>query len=129
MPKTTSLSRQLNNLAERPAASVVAENPSLLFSTSEAAKIDNDTIYKLGLEGLQDLVKHDGRFASFLNSLFSEEANRINRESRNMEYNKYLNELISKLLLLLSPYFLLNAAHQVLEYMIRHYKYVKFIFK
>lgn len=117
----TSLSRQLASLAVRPPGSVVAEKPSLLFPVNEAKKIDLETIHNIALEGLEELRKLDERFGAFSKTLFSEESVKSNRESRNKEYNKNLDEYISQYLRLVAPYFLLNPAHKTLEYLIRHY--------
>jgi U3 small nucleolar RNA-associated protein 10 len=125
----TSLSRQLANLAVRPTGSVVAERPSLLFPVHEAKKIDLETIFNIAKEGLEDLQKHDERFSSFRETLFSDESVKINRESRTKDYNKNLDETISQYLRLLAPFFLLNPAHKTLEYLIRHYMYDLYIHK
>eukprot|EP00026_Physarum_polycephalum_P000142 Phypoly_transcript_00142.p1 GENE.Phypoly_transcript_00142~~Phypoly_transcript_00142.p1 ORF type:complete len:2127 (+),score=276.73 Phypoly_transcript_00142:96-6476(+) len=113
------LSRQLANLV-RPTGSV-AGRPSLLFPVHEAKKIDLETIFNIAKEGLEELQKHDERFSSFRETLFSDESAKINRESRTKDYNKHLDETISQFLRLLAPFFLLNPAHKTLEYLIRHY--------
>ena len=117
----TSLSRQLATMAVRPAGTFVAEKPSLLFPAHEAKKIDLVTIFNIAKEGLEELVKHDTRFSSYNESLFSEESVSISRESRTKEFNKSLDETISQYLKLVAPFFLLNPAHKTLEYLIRHY--------
>jgi U3 small nucleolar RNA-associated protein 10 len=96
---------------------------SLLFDFRQAANIDLETIYEIGIEGLNELTKYDERFAPYEDSLFSKDGKELERQLQTTEVNKKLDESIGHFLRLLSPYFLLRPAHKALEYLIRRYRF------
>jgi U3 small nucleolar RNA-associated protein 10 len=143
----SALAIQLERLkaAATPSAPTVRGKPSLLFSYQDAADIDVDTIYHLGLAGkvclhrrlssplpsltavrnaagLQDLASRDSRFRVFESSLFSRDLLSQNREHHNKEWNAQVSAVISGFLQLLSNYFLQPSAFKTLEYLIRKFK-------
>lgn len=126
---SSSLALQLRGLAARPdggagptaAVSDGSSRPSLLFTLREAAALDLDDIFELGVNGLLELARSDERFLSFQDSLFSPQARRTDREGQTPEENRTLNGRLADLLLLLSPHFMARAAHKVLEWLLRRF--------
>uniref|UniRef100_A0A1J3J391 Uncharacterized protein n=1 Tax=Noccaea caerulescens TaxID=107243 RepID=A0A1J3J391_NOCCA len=96
--------------------------PSILFSSKEAADFDIDSIYELGLKGLEVLGNKDERFKNYLNDLFSHRSKEIDRELLGKEENARINASISSYLRLLSGYLQFRASLETLEYLIRRYK-------
>ncbi|KFK38114.1 hypothetical protein AALP_AA3G071300 [Arabis alpina] len=96
--------------------------PSILFSPKEAADFDIESIYELGLKGLEVLGNKDERFRNYINDLFSHKSRETNRESLGIEENARINATISSYLRLLSGYFQFHASLETLEYLIRRYK-------
>ena len=74
--------------------------------------------------GLQELAGMDKRFEAYRKTLFSQETLKLDRELQSRELNEKLNSSISTFLRILSHYILLKPAHQILEYLIRRYKFV-----
>jgi U3 small nucleolar RNA-associated protein 10 len=97
--------------------------PSFMFDGHEAARIDQSTLHLLALSGLEKLKKLEPRFRAFETTLFAApDSSQLDRTSLTKELNARLNESIDAFLLLLSPYFLLKAAHKTLEYLIRRFR-------
>lgn len=120
---STSLAEQLQRLAV-PQTSVLKhskQRPSLLFDPKEAAGLKRDTIYEIGLEGLEELIQKNDAFTSFNNTLFHISTKNFERSVQNAEANQKLNKNIGHFLLLLSPHFLLKCAHKALEWLINRY--------
>ncbi|XP_074642790.1 HEAT repeat-containing protein 1-like [Tubulanus polymorphus] len=121
---TTSLAQQLARLAVPHTQALLGEDKrkaSLLFEPKEAANIDKETFYALGLNGLQELENIDREFEEFNDVLFSDASQNFERSVQTKEVNKKLDESISKFLIKLSPYFLLRPAHKALEWLIYRY--------
>ena len=114
----TSLAKQLSKLSQ---GTVVEDRVSLLFNQREAAQLDLDDVLDLGVNGLLELAQMDERFAGFQSSLFSPEARRIDRGGQTADEKKQLDEVLSQLLLMLSPYFQLRPCHKVLEWLLRRF--------
>jgi U3 small nucleolar RNA-associated protein 10 len=76
--------------------------------------------------GLEDLARMDRRFEAYRKTLFSQESLKLDRELQSRELNEKLNGSISTFLRMLSNYIMLKPAHQILEYLIRRYKFVTF---
>jgi len=53
--------------------------PSYLFTSKEAADYDLDTIYSIGLEGLNELKQENPAFEPFGNTLFSPAIKSVDR--------------------------------------------------
>ena len=98
---------------------------SFLFEAEKAADMDAETVFNIGVSGFEDLVQKDARLADFRKALFSPHGLK-DREAITEGENKKINKQIGAFLRLLSPYFLLPAAHQVLEHLIRRYQVHRF---
>ncbi|CAH8356699.1 unnamed protein product [Eruca vesicaria subsp. sativa] len=96
--------------------------PSILFSPKEAADFDIESIYELGLKGLEVLGNKDERFKNFISDLFSHKSREIDRELLGKEENARIDSSISSYLRLLSGYLQFRASLETLEYLIRRYK-------
>ena len=122
----TSLAKQLKKL-QIPGQSGLLEKesrrkPSLLFTSQEAASLDIDSIHALGVNGLEELITLQPAFSEFTESLFTESCKQFERSIEVQSVIKELDNLISKFLRLLSPYFLLRPAHKCLEWLIRAFR-------
>nr|XP_011470044.1 PREDICTED: uncharacterized protein At3g06530 isoform X2 [Fragaria vesca subsp. vesca] len=124
----TSIASQLKVLVSRipvdqdPSQKRPFTRPSILFDPKEAADIDIDTIFAIGVQGLELLVSTDERFRNFKNDLFSYQSKELDRELMGKEENKSIDVSISKFLRLLSGHFELPSSLKTLEYLIRRYK-------
>ncbi|XP_010464226.1 PREDICTED: uncharacterized protein At3g06530 isoform X1 [Camelina sativa] len=96
--------------------------PSILFSPKEAADFDIESIFELGLKGLEVLGNKDERFKNYMNDLFSHKSREIDRELLGKEENARIDASISSYLRLLSGYLQFRASLETLEYLIRRYK-------
>ena len=123
----SSLAKQLKQLQipgslPSTATAKASKKASLLFESKEAADIDNDTVFSIGLNGLEELKVIEPAFSTFDNSLFGETSKSLERALQSKDVNEKLDKHISKFLQYLSPYFLLKPAHKVLEWLIRRYQ-------
>ncbi|XP_014780648.1 HEAT repeat-containing protein 1 [Octopus bimaculoides] len=121
----TSLQRQLERL-RIPETKIIQiqekkKKASLLFDRDEAARLDKQTFYEIGINGLQELEQFDKEFSKFHLELFSETSVLFNRSVQSTEINKKLDAIIKRFLLRLSPYFLLKPAHKALEWLIQRF--------
>lgn len=95
---------------------------SLLFDFRHINKIELDTLYEIGYEGLLELAKQDETFGKYLKLLFSSTSKYFNRDmipsNEIKEYDEHLKQLIHAL----SKYFTTKPAHQVIEYLIKVYQ-------
>lgn len=71
-----------------------------------------------GISGLEELAVIDKKFAEYENSLFDKSAQTWDRNLQTKEINNKLDEILSRLLIGLSPYVQLRACHKVLEWLI-----------
>lgn len=120
----TSLAEQLRKLA-LPESSLETDKRkriSLLFDPAEAAKLDKDAFFEIGLDGLKGLVSLEPAFESFTETLFDLSSRFLSRTVESKEINKKLDKNIQKFLRLLSPYLLLKQSHKALEWLI--YRFV-----
>ncbi|KYM85745.1 HEAT repeat-containing protein 1 [Atta colombica] len=130
----TSLAAQLKKL-RTPQTNLLLQDkkrPSLLFDPKEAANLDRDTVLSIGQSGLEELQKLSSVFDEFQGTLFAQSSVNFERAVQNITLNKQLDAEIAKFLLLSTPYFLLNACHKALEwlvfrYYIHHYNKEQFI--
>ncbi|XP_015510740.1 HEAT repeat-containing protein 1 homolog [Neodiprion lecontei] len=119
----TSLQSQLSRL-RAPQTSLLIQKkkqPSLLFDPKEAANLDRETVFEIGQNGLEELIKLSEMFAEFKRDLFSHSTVGLERSVHDKAINKVLDGRIKRFLILLSPYFLLNPAHKTLEWLIRRF--------
>ncbi|KAJ8929225.1 hypothetical protein NQ314_018104 [Rhamnusium bicolor] len=120
---STSLAEQLKRLTV-PQTTVLKRDKkraSLLFDAKEAAGLKRETVFQIGLEGLEELISKNEIFDEYRNSLFHITSRDFERSVQDTETNKKLDKTLRKFLLLLSPYFLLNCTHKVLEWLINRY--------
>ncbi|KAF8101204.1 hypothetical protein N665_0209s0060 [Sinapis alba] len=96
--------------------------PSILFTPKEAADFDIESIYELGIKGLEVLGNKDEKFKNFISDLFSHKSREIDRELLGKEENARIDASISSYLRLLSGYLQFRASLETLEYLIRRYK-------
>ncbi|KAL1500856.1 hypothetical protein ABEB36_006280 [Hypothenemus hampei] len=125
---STSLSEQLRQLAT-PSTNVFKEDkkrPTFLFDPKEAASINGEVIYEIGLDGLEQLIQKDEKFSVFRLSLFNNSSIDFDRNVHGKEDNEKLDKHIRKFLITLSPYVLTNAAHKALEWLFYRYRINEF---
>ena len=120
-----SLLNQLNKLKENQKSAPTLpykSQSSLLFDFKFANRIDVETVYEIGYEGLIELSKIDESFTQYFKTLFEPTSKYFNREMTDeAEIHKKDIEL-KKLLINLSKYFYNPNTHQVIEYLIKVYK-------
>lgn len=119
----TSLAEQLRRLQTPQTAALHDKKKftSLLFDPKEAAEKDRETIYEIGISGLEELIQIDSRFLQFRESLFDKGSLQLQRAIENKEVNKQLNKTIKAFMFHLSPYFMLQPSHKCLEWLIRRF--------
>ncbi|XP_071648303.1 HEAT repeat-containing protein 1 [Temnothorax longispinosus] len=119
----TSLAAQLKKL-RTPQTNLLLQDkkrPSLLFDPKEAANLDRDTVLSIGLSGLEELQKLSTVFSEFQTTLFAQSSVNFERAVQDATVNKKLDAEIGKFLLFATPYFLLNACHKALEWLVFRY--------
>ncbi|KAJ2455315.1 snoRNA-binding rRNA-processing protein utp10 [Coemansia sp. RSA 2336] len=99
---------------------------SFLFEGKQAADIDNQTIFDIGRDGLNELRQMNRKFDVFANSLFSPAVKDLDRVLQTREENARLDESIRSFLFLLAPYFLTKPAGKALEWLIRRFRIQEF---
>ncbi|XP_077981207.1 HEAT repeat-containing protein 1-like [Glandiceps talaboti] len=120
----TSLASQLKRLALPQTQSSLTrdrDRASLLFDPKEAASLDRETFYALGVNGLEELIGIDPTFHEFEVTLFDEASKSLERSVQTSEINKVLNKKISQFLLRVSSYFLLKPAQKAIEWLIHRF--------
>lgn len=82
---------------------------------------DNLSVF-LGQSGLEELQKLNKTvFDEFRTTLFAQSSVNFERAVQDATVNKKLDARIAKFLLLATPYFLLNACHKALEWLVFRY--------
>ncbi|XP_014467752.1 PREDICTED: HEAT repeat-containing protein 1 [Dinoponera quadriceps] len=102
------------------------KRPSLLCDPKEAANWDRQIILSIGQSGLQTLIKSSSLFVEFEGTLFSKNSLNYERAAEDITVNQEVTTEIKKFLILLSPYFLTNASHKALEWLIYRYHIHKY---
>ncbi len=120
---STSLAEQLRRLQTPQSSQFVdsKKRDSILFTEKEAATKSRETIYEIGLSGLQELIEINPAFAEFESTLFDQSSKEVQRAVETKDVNVLLNKNIKRFLFRLSPYFLLPSTHKCLEWMIRRF--------
>ncbi|XP_015171671.1 PREDICTED: HEAT repeat-containing protein 1 isoform X2 [Polistes dominula] len=120
----TSLAEQLKKLRVPQTTLLLQERKrfSLLFDPKEAASLEKETVLSIGQSGLDELIKLTNLFIEFKDNLFAQSSINFERSIYDANVNKKLDNGIEKFLILLSPYFLLNAAHKALEWLIYRFR-------
>lgn len=71
-----------------------------------------------GVNGLEELIGVTAKFEDYQNTLFDKASQTWERSLQTKEVNEKLDELLTKFLIDLSPYFQLKASHKALEWLI-----------
>ncbi|UIZ22783.1 hypothetical protein KXD40_003603 [Peronospora effusa] len=122
----STLAKQLQHLRETGAGSK-RRTDTFLYDQREASRFDNETIYNLAWNGLLELKQLDGQFQALDNDvavskLFSRDRIHFHRTQSLKKDEIELNAALNKVLDALSAYFLLDATHKVLEFLVRRYE-------
>ena len=125
--KMSSLEKQLKRLRIPDSGSLeratkFKKKTSFLFDPKEASDIDNETVFALALNGLDELKLVNLQFENFESLLFTESSKYLERTLQSQEVNDKLDSDIKDYLRFLSPYILLKPAHKTLEWLIRRYQ-------
>ncbi|KAJ1887477.1 snoRNA-binding rRNA-processing protein utp10, partial [Kickxella alabastrina] len=99
---------------------------SFLFDGHQAADMDNQTIFDIGRDGLNELRKMNNKFSTYANTLFSEAVKDMDRVLQTKEENEKLDKSIQAFLFLLAPYFLTKPAGKALEWLVRRFRIQEF---
>lgn len=120
---STSLAEQLRRLQTPQSSQFVdsRKRDSILFTLKEAATKSRETIYEIGISGLQELIELNPAFVEFQTTLFELTAKDVQRAVETKEVNALLNKVIKRFMLHLSPYFMIPASHKCLEWLIRRF--------
>ncbi|GMF54035.1 unnamed protein product [Phytophthora fragariaefolia] len=122
----SALAAQLQQLREAGAGSKRLTD-TFLYDQREAARLDDETVYNLAWNGLLELKQLDARFEALdadagVAKLFSRQRLHFHRAQSAKADEKELDAALHKVLDALSAYFLLGAAHKVLEFLVRRYE-------
>ncbi|KAG3004703.1 hypothetical protein JG687_00012427 [Phytophthora cactorum] len=122
----SALASQLQRLREAGAGSK-RRTDTFLYDQREAARLDDETVYNLAWNGLLELKQLDARFEELdadaqVAKLFSRQRIHFHRAQISKQDEPELNAALDKVLDALSAYFLLGAAHKVLEFLVRRYE-------
>lgn len=120
---TTSLAEQLRRLQTPQSSQFVdsRKRDSILFTQREAATKSRETIYEIGISGLDELIELNPAFEEFQSTLFELTAKEVQRAVETKEVNILLNKNIKRFMLHMSPYFMIPASHKCLEWLIRRF--------
>lgn len=120
---STSLAEQLRRLQTPQSSQFVdtKKRDSILFTTKEAATKSRETIYEIGISGLEELIEMNPAFLEFQSTLFEITAKDVQRAVETKEVNALLNKNIRRFMYHLSPYFMIPATHKCLEWLIRRF--------
>lgn len=120
---STSLAEQLRRLQTPQSSQFVdtRKRDSILFTQKEAATKSRETIYEIGLSGLQELIEINSALAEFESTLFDYSSKDVQRAVETKDVNVLLNKNIKRFLFQLSPYFLIPSTHKCLEWLIRRF--------
>lgn len=120
---STSLAEQLRRLQTPQSSQFVdsKKRDSILFTVKEAATKSRETIYEIGISGLQELIEMNPAFEEFQSTLFELTAKDVQRAVESKEVNALLDKNIKRFMFHLSPYFMIQAAHKCLEWLIRRF--------
>jgi hypothetical protein len=119
----TDLSRQLAQLRPTTTAVPAGTSASLLFDVKEASKIDRETIFTIGINGLEELRREDPDLLVFYSDLFQETfaSSHHYRDSLTQSQADFIDSELKKILNLLAKHFTHKSCHKILELLIRFY--------
>lgn len=122
MSFSQALQSQLTNLKQKTEKPMLPGKSTLLFNFKDAANINNEEAYYLGLHGLLTLSKTNYEFKSFISTLFISTAKYYNRETKLKEETDKVDSSINSLLPLLTCFFENNSCHKIIEFLLRVYQ-------
>ena len=122
----TSLAKQLERLKSQQVVEYehfdVRKRLSVLFELKEAAEIDDETVFAIGVNGLQGLINANRKnFEEFQRDLFHVDSQNVYRSQLTQDENEVMSQRIRCFLLRLCPYLMLKASFKCLEWLIRRY--------
>lgn len=120
---STSLAEQLKRLQTPQSSQFIdlKKRDSILFTTKDAATKSRETIFEIGISGLQELIDLNPVFEEFQSTLFEITAKDVQRAVESKEVNELLNKSIKRFMFHLSPYFMIPSSHKCLEWLIRRF--------
>lgn len=120
---STSLAEQLRRLQTPQSSQFIdtKKRDSILFTAKDAALKSRETIYEIGISGLQELIEMNAAFEEFQSTLFELTAKDVQRAVETKEVNALLDKNIRRFMFHLSPYFMIPASHKCLEWLIRRF--------
>lgn len=126
----SSLAAQLASIASLDssrlkAAKQSATAPSYLFTPTEAAQHDLETIHSLGINGLEELRQLDPSLDVFEDDVFGEAAKQADRLLLPLSENQRLGATLDVFLGRLSRHIPLRAAAKVIEWLVRRFRCVR----
>lgn len=98
---------------------------SLLFDSKDAASQSLETVYRICIEGFQDLCTLDARFLPFADSLFSEQSRNEDRTQMTATENAQLDAVICSFLGLVCGKLLLAPGQKAIEWLVRRFRSVE----
>jgi U3 small nucleolar RNA-associated protein 10 len=126
----TILQRQLASIAANSthqldlAAQKASHGQSLLFDPKLARQQDFNSLYRICVEGFEELCGLDERFGVFGDNVFSEQSRSEERERMTKEQVKELDSVLESFLVLVSGRLLLKPAQKAVEWLIRRFRSV-----
>ena len=124
----TSLGAQLADLRSRSShqsaskAQKIAHSKSLLFEREVAAHQSFDVIFRVCVEGFEDLCRLDRRFSPYATSLFSSKSILQDRSRFSHAENEGLNSVLNNFLTLIGSKLRLRSALMAVEWLIRRFR-------
>ena len=124
----TNLGAQLADLRSRSfhqsasKAQKIAHSKSLLFDRKVAAHQSFDAIFRICVEGFDDLCRLDRRFSQYATSLFSSKSILQDRDRFSHAENESLNSVLNDFLTLIGSKLRLRSALMTIEWLIRRFR-------
>mgnify|MGYP005867373281 CR=1 FL=1 len=86
--------------------------------------METEEIFQLGIVGFERLVDLEPRMKKYRQTIFSPLSVNFERGLKSQEQIHVITKELDEILMFLSPHFLLESTHQVLEFLIRVYELV-----
>lgn len=126
----TSLAAQLASIASLDSSRLASSSatktqPSYLFTPTEAAQHDLETIHSLGLNGFEELKELDSSLGEYEEDLFGEASKGVDRMVISREENDDLGRRLDELLRRLGRHVPTRACGKVIEWLVRRFRSVR----
>jgi hypothetical protein len=121
----SNLKSQLKNLkSQQKPDPILPKNTdsTFLFDFKDSRRVDTDTVYELGYNGIIELSRLEAKLIDYIPKLFSSTSKYHNRQTKTDEENKTLDTVVNKFIVELVPYFLTKHVHKIMEYLIKIFK-------